>query len=78
MEDTKHGTPAQGATVPPMTEQQFRKALEDDFAMLHAMINFIRCTPRLLDVMAQVTYETSQNTEAVKKAQIALALERQS
>lgn len=78
MKNSNNGTSAQGATVPTMTPEQFRKALEDDLNMLHALLNFIRSTPRVMDAMSEVAYETAQNSEAVQKAQIALAREHQS
>lgn len=57
---------AQGAPV--LTLPQIKATLEHDFKAMHALLNMVRSEPRILDTMAEVVFQNTQNHQTVKAA----------
>lgn len=51
-----------------MSQQQFKDALESELGMLAALINFIRSTPRAMDALAEIAYQSNENRLQVQDA----------
>lgn len=57
---------AQGAPV--LSLEQINAALERDFKAMHALLNMVRSEPRILETMAEVVFQNTQNHHTVKAA----------
>lgn len=73
MSQTKNAAPAQGARPAPLSKEQIKAALERDFSALHNLLSMVRTEPRILDDIANILWEKTQNIQTVNEAKQALA-----
>jgi len=65
---SKTGTPAQGAQVPPMSPEDFKKLIEKDLDMLAALVNMLRTEERMRIAIAEIIFEKSENLKTTQEA----------